>query len=313
MGKKDNDFQEDKVCYELMHAPNPKMEEPFPVLVLDVHDGVSTPPRLGFKKIHWHDDLQFLLVTQGCVSIDCAGEHFLCQKGSAAFFNSGIPHRVVNMEGSACTSFIFPEKLLRFFPGSDMAAFGVASFVGPQARPTMYFDLSTPWHAALIEQLMYAREILVARKPSGTDRYKACAHLLMAWSLYISNVEQRVPTRAERANDDRMKAFMAFIEDNYECDISLEDIARAGNVSKAECARCFKRLVQTTPYAYLLSFRIYKSMELMQQTELSIGAIATAVGFGSPSHFSTAFKKASGLTPKEYMRQVHAHAEGSDA
>ncbi|MDO4854143.1 MAG: AraC family transcriptional regulator [Coriobacteriia bacterium] len=313
MVKTDVDLQDESARYESMHAPNPKVEDPFPVLVLDVHDGVSTPPRLGFKRVHWHDDLQFLVVTQGCVTVDCAGEHFLCREGHGAFFNSGVPHRVVNMRGSAYMSFVFPDKLLRFFPGSDMAVFGVGPFVGAQAQATMHFDLSAPWHGELVEQLMLARDILACDGTSGIERYKACVHLLMAWSVYISNVKQSLPSRAERASDERMKAFMAFIEENYGRDISLEDIACAGNVSKAECARCFKRLVQTTPYAYLLNYRIYKAMELIRTTKLGAGAIATAVGFGSPSHFSTAFKKVSGVTPKEYMMLARAQVEGAEA
>lgn len=86
--------------------------------------------------------------------------------------------------------------------------------------------------------------------------------------------------------------------------LSLEDIAKAENVSKAECARCFKRLIQTTPYAYLLSYRISKATELMHEGELNATVIARTVGFGSSSHFSTAFKKALGMTPKEYMNEV---------
>ena len=287
-----------------MHAPNPNQEGSFPVLVLDVKNGVSVPPRLGFKKMHWHDDLQFIIVTQGVVSIDCAGRHFSCARGHGALFNSGVPHRIIGVAGTEYMSFIFPEKLLGFFVGSDMAAFGVAPFVGAHAQPTMHFDLSASWHQEVLDELVCARNILIGGQASGVERYRACAHLLTAWSVYIQNVEQRMPTKAELATDERMKAFTCFIDENYGRDISLEDIARAGNVSKAECARCFKKIIRMTPYAYLLSYRINKAAELMHEGELNATAIARIVGFGSSSHFSTAFKKALGMTPREYMDEV---------
>ena len=289
---------------EALHAPNPREERAFPVLVLDVHGGVSTPPRLGFGVMHWHDDLQFMVVTRGSAAIDCAGQHFCCTDGQGAFFNSGVPHRVVAGDGAQYTGFVFPAKMLGFFPGSDMAAFGVGPFVGPHAQPTAHFNLSAPWHAEVIDQLRRARDILVGGEASGVERYRACTHLLGAWATYIANVEQHRPTRAQLDADERMKAFTGFIAENYGRGISLDDIARSGGVSKTECARCFKRLVQTTPCAYLMGYRIDKATELMREGELGIAAVARAVGFGSPSHFSTAFKKAMGMTPGEYLRQV---------
>lgn len=287
-----------------MHAPNPNQEEAFPILVLDVRNGVSNPPRLGFKKMHWHDDLQFIIVTKGAASIDCAGDHFNCTKGHGALFNSGIPHRIMSDVGTEYMSFIFPEKVLGFFLGSDMAAFGVGPFVGPHAQPTMHFDLSASWHEEVLGELAMAREILINKEATGIERYRASAHILSAWSIYISNVKQRIPSKAERAADERMKAFTDFIDENYGRDISLEDIAKSANVSKAECTRCFKRLIQMTPYAYLLSYRINKATELMREQNLNATAIARVVGFGSPSHFSTAFKKALGMTPKAYMEAI---------
>ena len=209
---------------------------------------------------------------------------------------------------TAYMSFIFPEKLLGFFLGSDMAAFGVAPFVGAHAQPTLHFDLTAAWHREVLDELVRARAILIGGQASGVERYRACAHLLSAWSVYILNVEQRLPTKTELAVGERMKAFTCFIDENYGRDISLEDIARAGNSSKAECARCFKKILRTTPYAYLLSYRINKATEFMHVGELNATAIGRLVGFGSPSHFSTAFKKALGMTPREYMAEVRRQA-----
>lgn len=310
MNSTDENIQRESAKTSSMHAPNPNQEEAFPLLVLDVRNGVSNPSRLGFKKMHWHDDLQFIVVTAGSAAIDCAGRHFNCAKGQGALFNSNVPHRIISDVGTEYMSFIFPEKLLGFFLGSEMMAFGVSPFVGAHAQPTMHFNLAAPWHLKVLDELDCARDLLINKEATGIERYRACAHLLSAWSIYILNVEQRIPTRAERAADERMKAFTLFIDGNYGRDISLEDIAKAGNVSKAECARCFKRLIQTTPYAYLLNYRISKATELMHEGELNATAIARTVGFGSSSHFSTAFKNALGMTPKEYMNEVRKQSGG---
>lgn len=289
-----------------LHAPNPEEHSPFPILVLDVQNGVSTPPRLGFKKMHWHADLQFIVITAGVAHIDCAGLHFACSTGQAALFNSGIPHRITSSHEAKYTSFVFPAKILGFFPGSEMATFSVNPYVGVHAQPVMFFDGSEPWHAKVISNLMDMHSLLVGHTSSNAERYHACVRLLDAWAHYIGSVDQQLPGKHTREANGRIKAFTSFIDENFSSPISLEDIAHAGNVSKAECARCFKKLLQTTPYAYLLNYRIDKATELMRDGELNATAIAHAVGFSSSSHFSTVFKKALGMTPSAYMAALNS-------
>lgn len=284
-----------------IYAPNPQQGDAFPVLVLDVRNGRSTPPRLGFKQMHWHDDVQFVVVGAGTVRVDCANSHFKAAAGDGFFFNSGVPHRIMSDVDSAYTSFVFPASLLGLVPGSEMAAFGVSPFVGPNARPVCAFDRSEEWHACALASLGAARGLLLGDAPSGTDRYRACVCLLDAWSCYIGNVEEWGVTRHVKVANERIKAFTSFIDERYGSDISLEDIARAGDVSKAECSRCFKEMLSTTPYSYLLDYRIDRATELMRDGELTMTAVAREVGFGTSSHFATAFKKALGMTPSAYQ------------
>lgn len=296
-----------KTDKQALHAANPVRGEGFPVLVLDVRNGVSNPPRLGFGKMHWHDDLQFIVVAQGVVFVDVAGVRIECGKGQGVLLNSRVPHRVLDGKENLRTSFVFPPKLLGFFSGSDMNAYGVSPYVGSRAQQFMHFDLSERWHIDVLDRLAQARELLVERTPSNVDRYCACAQLVQAWACYISNVVQTPPDRHILASNERIKAFVQFIEEHYADAISLDDIAGAGSVSKAECARCFKEMLQTTPYAYLLDFRISKAIELMRSGTMTATAIAGAAGFGSPSHFSTAFKKALGMTPSAYQAAIKSN------
>ena len=92
--------------------------------------------------------------------------------------------------------------------------------------------------------------------------------------------------------------------------MSLANIAGAGGVSKAECGRVFRRTLQTTPYAYLNSVRIAHATELMQEGGLTLTSIAMRVGFGSASHFSHAFSKTMGVSPRTYLRRLKKGAPG---
>mgnify|MGYP002235770805 FL=1 len=50
------------------------------------------------------------------------------------------------------------------------------------------------------------------------------------------------------------------------------------------------------------SYRIRRAMELLQQTDDSIAAIAAAVGYETQGKFTKAFKEATQLLPRDYRK-----------
>ena len=55
---------------------------------------------------------------------------------------------------------------------------------------------------------------------------------------------------------------------------------------------------------YLIQLRIEKSKELIRCTDLKIYEISYRVGYDTAAYYSTAFKKATGLSPSEYKKSV---------
>lgn len=264
---------------------------------------MGTIERRTIGHLHWHDDLQVVLVRTGDAAVDCSGEHLACRAGQAILLNSGTPHRVSAGEGCVYDSLLFPPKTLGFFPGSEMATRCVAPYVGPDAQPFCLLDGIESWHAEMMCELDLACELL--REPGGEQqRYLACAHLSLAWGTYVENVRQELPSEAQRMADERLKACAAFVDEHYAEHVSLADIAAAAGIGKSECARVFRRCLQTSPYAYLTNVRLSRATDLMKEGELTLSAIAHATGFGSPSHFSNAFRKAFGISPKVYLAEL---------
>ena len=50
--------------------------------------------------------------------------------------------------------------------------------------------------------------------------------------------------------------------------------------------------------------RMQKAKELLENTSLKNYEISEKVGFRDPHYFSIAFKKATGKSPKEYVKEV---------
>ena len=88
-----------------------------------------------------------------------------------------------------------------------------------------------------------------------------------------------------------------FLNKNYMCDLTLEEIAKYTGRSLATVKRDFKKLSDLTPEKWLIRKRLEVAYELMKQGGRRIVDVYAEVGFKNPSHFSTAFKKQYGVPP----------------
>lgn len=91
---------------------------------------------------------------------------------------------------------------------------------------------------------------------------------------------------------------------NYRQELCLADLLAEAHMSKSYFLRLFRRYMGTTPYNYLVNYRITQAKELLVLTDHSIGNIAHEVGFGDASNFSTRFANATGQSPLQYRKSA---------
>ncbi|MNC59158.1 HTH-type transcriptional activator RhaS [compost metagenome] len=103
---------------------------------------------------------------------------------------------------------------------------------------------------------------------------------------------------------------LEWIHAHYAEKITLADIAGAGRLSRSECCRMFKRMLNTTPLSYVLDYRLQASLVLLQQAESNVTEVAYQVGFNSTSYFIDKFRQAMKLTPLAYKKSKLKDAAG---
>ncbi|GAB3897414.1 AraC family transcriptional regulator [Microbispora bryophytorum] len=84
---------------------------------------------------------------------------------------------------------------------------------------------------------------------------------------------------------------------------TVAELARAGAVSRSTLAARFKDTVGLGPLDYLTRWRIELASQRLRVGDDTLATIAFAVGYGSESALSTAFKRITGSSPREYRRQ----------
>ncbi|MCM3387884.1 helix-turn-helix transcriptional regulator [Ureibacillus chungkukjangi] len=92
---------------------------------------------------------------------------------------------------------------------------------------------------------------------------------------------------------------LVYIEDNIEKSLSLESVSNHFNISKFYFHRLFSAMTGYSFNNYLLSRRLNKSVNLIQNEKLSLTDIAYLLNFGTPSSFTRAFKKQYGIAPSK--------------
>lgn len=100
-----------------------------------------------------------------------------------------------------------------------------------------------------------------------------------------------------------MKEAMNYIEQNFQNDISVEDIAKVCRLNRSYFGKIFKDAVGKSPQEFLLNYRMIKATELLKLTSLSVADIGNAVGYQNPLHFSRAFKNVYGVSPRTWRNQ----------
>ena len=92
------------------------------------------------------------------------------------------------------------------------------------------------------------------------------------------------------------------IEENIDnSDFNIDSIADNIGISRSAFFKKLKSLTGLAPVDTIKEFRLTKSIELLQNTDLTVSEVAYAVGFKESGYYGKCFRKKYGQTPTEYM------------
>ncbi len=89
--------------------------------------------------------------------------------------------------------------------------------------------------------------------------------------------------------------------------ISFTDLAIEAHISRTYLSALFKKEVGCTFPEYLNKYRINKSIEIIKSKNISLSDVASLSGYNDYAHFSKAFKKQRGISPREYANNTKEH------
>ena len=111
------------------------------------------------------------------------------------------------------------------------------------------------------------------------------------------------PHSSEQGIEPYINSAMAYIEKNYQSDISLQEIADYLSLSTYNTSRMFKKYTGESFINNLNQFRVNKAKNLLINTNTKISEIAAQSGFCNKRTFYRVFKNFTGCSPSEYRNK----------
>lgn len=165
---------------------------------------------------------------------------------------------------------------------------------GPELRDN--FGTCDPF----IEQLGQ-RLVEEARAPDPLSKlFVQSAARQLAIRLLRRHSACAAPLAGMKLTKQKLRAATDFIESHLDEDVTLAAIAGAIGLSPCHFAHAFKEETGVSPHQYVVGRRMERAKALLRETALTVAEIGYRVGYPNQSHFSVAFQKAAGVTPRAY-------------
>ena len=142
-------------------------------------------------------------------------------------------------------------------------------------------------------------------------RYKAFEYLLKPIEPEdLQEVLKRLQKAIQPTDDEEVldmnttviEKIITELQERYTEDISLAALAEKYNISQSNLSTLIKKKLGLSFSEYITARRMKKARELLADENLSIDAIAEAVGYHDYFYFTKVFKKSQGISPSKYRK-----------
>lgn len=268
----------------------------FPSYSFEGHmDGSSA----WIRKVHWHEDVELMTVLTGSMAYNVNGTIVEVHPGDTIFINSKQLHYSMDLNNEYCTYIItiIHPKILVSAPEVE------SEYVLPvTADPDIPYIL---WHSE-DNDTSEVTGIIRAINASHGNQFEITRQFFNLWHYILQAAETSIKKQPPLyfRHVESLKDMIGFIKNNYHDHISLESIARVGNMSKSGCNNLFKKYTGHTPNDYLIRYRLEKAMELLSTTDEPVGNISGMCGFASSGYMTEQFVRCYGFTPRDFRNSI---------
>jgi AraC family transcriptional regulator len=241
---------------------------------------------------HSHSTANFIYIVAGThwSGHRCGGD--LCVPGTVRFLPAGEPHENYFPVGSRSIEIVLRQPILKLAAeqGQTICSSGeLAHPSAPALGARLYREFRRRDDVSLldIEAVTLQLLLILTGGEDSTPRRKPAP----AWLLHIREMlrEEEHPR------------------------LTLAEISRFVGRHPVQISRQFHHHFDCTISEYIRRVRVARAQSLLHSRELELAEIALACGFSDQSHFTTAFRRLTGISPHRYRLQISGKASARNA
>lgn len=236
---------------------------------------------------HFHDEYLVQVITKGQNTFYCDGHTHTATPGDVVFINAGEIHDGTTKAGEKLEYNVFyinSSTWKDFFGEQD------TSLCQTLVKDKLLFNKIVSYFGSLAQ--------------SGID-------VIEYNEKYVDILAYIAGKYATGKKDDfvpdyhynTIELLKEYIQDNLGDKLLLEDLSKLFSVSPFHLLRIFSKNTGLTLHQFIMVRRIEKARQLLIH-KTSIIDITFSLGFSDQSHFTRSFKRMTGLTPKDFQKNV---------
>ena len=255
---------------------------------------------------HYHHYMEFVAVIKGRQQY-AVGEHKYTLHGGEVFLT--FPNEAHGNAG-------WPQEICEFV------------WFQIDCAPDGFLGLSHPYSDYLYKQLCEYRERITSVSQEDLQKLRKAFYLLseedmhshlLGHSLFLEFVVGNFTGKRGKGvestgaevhgveiteRNTAISAALSYMHAHLTENPSLERIADYCGLSASRFNEAFKEQMGITPHAYITNLKIDTAKILLKNPEISVTDVAMQLNFSSGNHFSSVFKRYTGITPSQYRGKV---------
>jgi AraC-like DNA-binding protein len=136
-------------------------------------------------------------------------------------------------------------------------------------------------------------------------QYESIVRLLTIFAQHLATLSNQLMVEYSAPGMPSIAKARALIGERYADQLSLNEIARAVNMSAFYFCKSFKKMTGLTFTTYLARVRVEKVKNLLLNPDKRVSEAAYEVGFQSLSQFNRVFRRIAGESPSLYRERLH--------
>ena len=323
----------------LLRETTPHGNALFPFMLYDMVSNPAFEERIG---CHWHEEIEFLVITRGEGCVQLNGKSYPVKENDICLIPSNRLHLLTCPAEQPLDFFaiVFHPGFLRSLSRDTIQKRYLEPFLSSAAdcfllhtdaarhQNSLHTDVTpqqnllhtdnapqqsfltpyTSWEQSLLHCLNQIRQAFHAKKYAYELFIKI--RLLEAFHLLATHILPSADPAADSSEHHIVlaKSMMEYLRANYDREITLSQLEEAFCLSGGHICRLFKTMTHMTPFAYLNYYRIQQSAEFLENSDDEISFIATKCGFNNISYYNRIFQKYMHMTPSAFRKMQAAQS-----